>query len=62
MDYTLMYDLETELEANRLTLIEFINILADRVFDGINDKDLHEYLIDYGYVSSVEDLALKMTK
>ena len=62
MDYTLMYDLETELEANRLTLIEFINELADRVFDGINDKDLHEYLIDYGYVSSVEELALKMTK
>ena len=62
MDYTLMYDLETELEANRLTLIEFIDILADRVFDGINDKDLHEYLIDEGYVSSAEELALKITK
>jgi hypothetical protein len=62
MDYTLMYDLETELEANRLTLAEFILELADRVFNGLQDKHLHEYLIDYGYVSSVQQLPAATAK
>ena len=62
MDYTLMYDLETELEANRLTLAEFILELADRVFNGLQDKDLIEYLIDYGYVSSVQQLPAATAK
>ena len=51
-----MNNLETILENSTLTVIEFIVILADTVFDGISDSRLHDYLIGEGYFENSEEL------
>ena len=52
----LMNDLETELENGTISLIDFMIELADKVFDGISDGDLHEYLIGEGYFADTAEL------
>ena len=56
MNSTLIQDLETELENGTLTLVGFMIALADRVFDGITDSDLHDYMIEEGYFSDSDEL------
>ena len=54
--YELMNDLETELENGTISLIDFMIELADKVFDGISDQTLHEYMIDEGYFADTTEL------
>ena len=56
MNSTLIQDLETELENGTITLVGFMIALADRVFDGITDSDLHDYMIEEGYFSDSTEL------
>ena len=56
MNSTLIQDLETELENGTITLVGFMIALADRVFDGITDESLHDYMIEEGYFSDSTEL------
>ena len=56
MNSTLIQDLETELENGTLTLVGFMMELADRVFDGITDESLHDYMIEEGYFADSDEL------
>ena len=52
----LINDLETELENGSITLIDFMITLADKVFDGISDSTMHDYLIEEGYFEDSSEL------
>ena len=56
MNSTLIQDLETELEQGTITLVDFMSVLADRVFDGITDESLHDYMIEEGYFADSDEL------